>query len=103
MEVNRDTGLEPGETQTKCLSRIEPGNPIDLHGPGPPRLTVHKNSINDEQGRGRRGVIGVFLKNQHQDLMLIFFTELVQYMDSRFVREILDNLRLINGPHNLML
>ena len=40
MEVNRDTGLEPGESETKCLSRLEPGVPIHLHCPDPPCLMV---------------------------------------------------------------
>ena len=35
VEVNWDTGLEPGETQTKCLSRCT----IHLHCPKPPRAS----------------------------------------------------------------
>ena len=38
-EVKRDTGLKPGETQTKCLSRLKLGVPIHLHCPDPPHLT----------------------------------------------------------------
>ena len=38
--VDRDTGLEPTGTETKCLSRLEPGVPIHILFPDPPRLTV---------------------------------------------------------------
>ena len=41
MEVNWYTGLEPGETQTKCLSQLEPGVPIHLVFPNPPWLLVY--------------------------------------------------------------
>ena len=45
--VNRDRGGELGyggragrDTETKCLSQLEPGVPLHLHRPDPPRLTV---------------------------------------------------------------
>ena len=44
--VDRDSGGESGhgasarrDRETKCLSRLEPGVPIHLHSPDPPRLT----------------------------------------------------------------
>ena len=40
-EGKRDTGLKPGETQTKCLSRLKPGVPIHHHCPNPPHLMVN--------------------------------------------------------------
>ena len=40
LEVNRDRGLAPGETETKCLYRLKPGVPIHLHCPDPSRLTL---------------------------------------------------------------
>jgi len=38
--VIRDSALEPGETQRRCLSRFESGVPIHPVSPDPPMLTV---------------------------------------------------------------
>ena len=40
VKVNWETELEPGETETKCLSRLKPGVLIDLHCPSPPSLRI---------------------------------------------------------------
>ena len=67
MEVKRDIGLEPGETQTKCLSQLEPGVPIHLVFPNPPRLLVYyykllATGVNwDRQGElGQAEGMGIF-------------------------------------------
>ena len=35
-----ESGFRPGETETKCHSRLEPGVPIHLRCPDQPQLTV---------------------------------------------------------------
>ena len=45
MEVNRDAGLEPGETFCLCLSRLDFRVPIYLLCPDPPRLTIFIKQI----------------------------------------------------------
>ena len=55
--VDQDSGGELGhgaragrDTATKCLSRLEPGIPIHLHSPDPPRLMVLSLGVNWDLG-----------------------------------------------------